>query len=92
MRSAILVRKKKTDCKARRAEAQRLHTTRRGEHLRDVALDFYTVPDLFQIAVYADQEGAADDALEGAAHEFLHAPDTVDLQHLVRRIAEQREV
>ncbi len=57
-----------------------------------MAFDFYGVPDTLQLAVCADQECAAGDALERPTHEFLHAPDAVGLQHLVRRIAEQWKV
>ena len=57
-----------------------------------MAFDLYLIPGLLDLAVGADQEGAADDAGEAAAHEFLHAPDAVGFQHLVRRVADQREI
>ena len=50
------------------------------------------VPDFLDFAVGADQKAAADDSLEQAAHEFLAAPRAVGLNHLVRGIAEQREI
>src|SRR5258708_7296518 len=50
------------------------------------------VPDLFDFAVGADQKTAADNSLEQAAHEFLGAPRAVGFDHLVRGIAEQREI
>ena len=52
----------------------------------------YAVPHLLDFAVGGDQEGAAHDALKGAAHEFLHAPDIVGFEHFVIGIAEQREI
>jgi len=57
-----------------------------------VAFGFDGVPDFFDFAVGADQKTAADDSLEQAAHEFLAAPRAVGLDHLVRGIAEQREI
>jgi hypothetical protein len=57
-----------------------------------VAFGFDGVPDLFDFAVGADQKTAANNSLEQAAHEFLTAPRAVGFDHLVRRIAEQREI
>ena len=50
------------------------------------------VPDLFDFAVGADQKTAADDSLEQTSHEFLAAPRAIGLDHLVRGIAEKREI
>jgi hypothetical protein len=63
-----------------------------GEDFGGVAFGFDGIPDLFDFAVGADQEAAADDSLEQATHEFLAAPRAVGLNHLVRGIAEQREI
>ena len=63
-----------------------------GEDFRGVALGFDWVPNLFDFAVGADQETAADDSLEQAAHEFFPAPRAVGFDHFVRGIAEQREI
>ena len=57
-----------------------------------MAFHFHVVPDYFEFAVRADQERAPNDSLEGSAHELLHAPRAIGLQHLVCGIAEQREV
>ena len=53
---------------------------------------FDWVPDLFDFAIGADQKTAADNSLEQAAHEFLAAPRAIGFDHLVRGIAEQREI
>ena len=50
------------------------------------------VPDLFDFAVGADQKTAADNSLEQATHEFFPAPRAVRFDHLVRGVAEQREI
>ena len=52
----------------------------------------YAVPDLLDLAVGGDQEGAPHYSLKGAAHEFLHAPDAVGFEHFVIGVAEQREI
>jgi hypothetical protein len=52
----------------------------------------YVVPYLLDFAIGANQEGAADDALVRAAHEFLQAPHAVGFDHLVVRITEQGEI
>jgi hypothetical protein len=57
-----------------------------------VAFHFYLIPQLFDLAVGADQEGAAHDSGEGAAHEFLGAPDAIGFQHLAAGIADEREI
>ena len=50
------------------------------------------VPNLGDAAVFVDEESAADDSLEAAAHEFFHAPLAVALDHFVVGIAEGGEV
>jgi hypothetical protein len=57
-----------------------------------VAFGFDWVPDLFDLAVGADQNTAADNSLEQAAHEFLASPCAVLFDHFVTGIAEQREI
>jgi len=68
------------------------HLFQAGEDFGGVAFGLYFVPDFLEFAVGANQETTADDSLEGTAHEFLHAPRTIGLNHLVRRIAKQREI
>ena len=53
---------------------------------------FYVVPDLFDFAFGADQEGAADDTLVRVTHEFLHAPHAIGFDHFVFGIAQQGEI
>ena len=53
---------------------------------------FYVVPNLFDFAFRADQEGAADDTLVRAAHEFLHAPHAIGFDHFVVGIAQQGKI
>ena len=53
---------------------------------------FYVVPDLVDFAFGTDQEGAADDALVRATHEFLHAPHAIGFDHFVVGIAQQRKI
>ena len=50
------------------------------------------VPDLFDFAVGADQETAADNSFKKAAHKFFPAPGAVGFDHLVRWIAKQRKI
>jgi len=49
-------------------------------------------PEFLDFAGLADEEGAADDAHEGAAHELFFLPDAELLDGLVSRIAEQGEI
>jgi len=63
-----------------------------SEDFCGVAFGFYWVPDIFDFAVGTDQKTAADNSLEQAAHEFLPAPRAVGFDHLMRGIAEQREI
>src|SRR5258707_13989135 len=63
-----------------------------GEDFGGVAFGPDRVPDLFDFAVGADQKTAADNSLEQAAHEFFPAPRAVGFDHLVRGVAEQREI
>jgi len=57
-----------------------------------VAFHFYLIPHLLDLAVRADEEGAAHNAGERAAHEFLGAPDAIGFQHFVTGIADQRKI
>jgi hypothetical protein len=57
-----------------------------------VAFYFYLVPHLLDLAIGADQEGAAHDSGEAAAHEFFGAPHAVGFQHFVTRVADQRKI
>jgi hypothetical protein len=47
---------------------------------------------VFDFAGFADEEGAADDAHEGAAHELFFLPGAELLDGLVGGVAEQREI
>jgi hypothetical protein len=49
-------------------------------------------PDFLDFAAFTDEEGAADDAHEFAAHELLFLPRAIGLDGLVIEIAEQREI
>jgi hypothetical protein len=49
-------------------------------------------PDGFDFAGFADEEGAADDAHEGAAHEFFFPPGAELLDGFVGGVAEQGEI
>jgi len=49
-------------------------------------------PEFFDFAGFANEEGAADDAHEGAAHELFFLPDAELLDGLVSRIAEQGKI
>lgn len=55
-------------------------------------LGFDVVPDVFELAVQANEEGAADNAEKRAAKEFLHAPRAVGFDRFQVRIAEEIEV
>jgi hypothetical protein len=57
-----------------------------------VAFGFDEGPDFFDFAVLADEEGAADDAHEGAAHELFFLPGAELFDDFVIGIAEQREI
>jgi hypothetical protein len=62
------------------------------ENVGGVAFGFDEGPDVFDFAGFADEEGAADDAHEGAAHELFFLPGTELLDGLVCGIAEQEEI
>jgi len=49
-------------------------------------------PEFFDFAGFADEEGAADDAHEGAAHELLFLPGAELFDGFVSGIAEQGEI
>ncbi len=57
-----------------------------------MAFRFDVVPDVFELAVGADQKCAADDAEERAAEEFLHAARAVGFDRFEIGIAEEIEV
>jgi hypothetical protein len=57
-----------------------------------VAFGFDEGPDFLDLAGFADEEGAADDAHERLAHELLFLPGTELLDGLVVGIAEQGEI
>ena len=49
-------------------------------------------PEFFDFAGFADEEGTADDAHEGAAHEMLFLPGTEFFDGFVGGVAEQRKI
>ena len=57
-----------------------------------MALGFDEGPEVFEFAGFADEEGAADDAHKGAAHELFFLPGAEFLDGLVGGIAEEREI
>jgi hypothetical protein len=57
-----------------------------------VAFGFDKGPEGFDFAGLADEEGTADDAHEGAAHELFFLPGAEFLNGFVGGIAEQREI
>jgi hypothetical protein len=57
-----------------------------------VAFGFDEGPDVFDFAGFADEEGAADDAHVGAAHELFFLPRAEFLDGFVGGIAEQEEI
>ena len=62
------------------------------EDVRGVAFGFDEGPDFFDFAGLANEEGTADDAHEGAAHELFFLPDAKFLNGLVSGIAEQGKI
>ena len=57
-----------------------------------MAFGFDEGPDFFDFAGLADEEGAADDAHESAAHELFFLPGAEFCDGLVSGIAEQRKI
>jgi hypothetical protein len=57
-----------------------------------VAFGFDEWPEGFDFAGFADEEGTADDAHEGAAHELFFLPGAEFLNGLVGGITEQGEI
>jgi hypothetical protein len=57
-----------------------------------MAFGFDEGPDFFDFAGLADEEGAADDAHEGAAHELFFLPGSEFLDGFVGWIAKQGEI
>jgi hypothetical protein len=62
------------------------------EDFGGVAFGFDEGPDFFDFAVLADEEGTADDAHVGAAHELFFLPGTEFFDGLVGRIGEQGKI
>ena len=63
-----------------------------GEDFGGVAFGFDKGPEGFDFAGFSDEERAANDAHEGAAHELFFLPSAEFLNGFVRGIAEQREI
>jgi hypothetical protein len=63
-----------------------------GEDFGGVAFGSDGGPESLDFASFADEEGAADDALELAAHELLLLPDAESRDGFVIGIAEQRKI
>jgi hypothetical protein len=57
-----------------------------------VAFGFDEGPDVFDYAGFADEEGAADDAIVGAAHELFFLPGAELGDEFVSGIAEKGEI
>jgi hypothetical protein len=57
-----------------------------------VAFGFDEGPDVFDFAGFADEEGAADDAIVGAAHELFFLPGAELGDELVSGVAEEWEI
>jgi hypothetical protein len=57
-----------------------------------VAFGFDEGPEVLNFSGFADEEGAADDAHEGAAHELFFLPGTKSLDGFVSGIAEKGEI
>ncbi len=57
-----------------------------------MAFGFDEGPDRFDFAGFADEEGAADDAHEGASHDLFFLPGAELFDSRVVLIAEQREI
>jgi hypothetical protein len=62
------------------------------ENFGGVAFGFDEGPDVFDFAGLADEEGAADDAHVGAAHELFFLPGAEFSDGFVRGIAEERKI
>ena len=62
------------------------------ENLGGVAFGSNDGPEFLDFAGFADEERAADDAHEGAAHELLFLPDAELLDSLVSGVAEQGKI
>ena len=57
-----------------------------------MAFGFDEGPEFLDFAGFADEEGAADDAHEGAAHELFSLPSAELLDGFVSGVAEQGEI
>jgi hypothetical protein len=62
------------------------------QYLGGVAFGSDEGPDFLDFAGFADEEGAANDALESAAHELLFLPGAELLDGFVRWVAEKGEI
>src|ERR1700744_613896 len=62
-----------------------------GENVVGMSVDLHTAPDFKDLAVYADQNRGAKDALEGPAIHGFFAPGAIRLQHLMLLIRRQRD-
>jgi len=62
------------------------------EDIGGVAFGFDEGPEVFDFAGFADEEGAADDAHEGAAHELFFLPGAEFGDEFVSGVAEQGEI
>ena len=62
------------------------------EDFGGVALGFDEGPDFLDFSGFADKEGAADNAHEGAAHELFFLPGAEFLDGFVSGVAEQRKI
>ena len=57
-----------------------------------MAFGFDEGPDFLDFSSFADEEGAADNAHEGAAHELFFLPGAEFLDGFVSGVAEQRKI
>ena len=62
------------------------------QHVGSMAFRGNCVPNGLDFSRGADQKGAADNALEGPAHEFLGSPGAEGLDRFVFRIAQQGKI
>ncbi len=57
-----------------------------------MALGLHVFPNMSDFALSIDEKGGAGDAVKGPAQELFESPDSVSLEHLVGRIAQQGKV
>src|SRR6266403_3742207 len=70
--------------------ADESRASRHRKHLVGMAIDLHIAPDLYDLAVWADQNRCAKNALEGPAIHGFFSPGTVSLQHFVLLIRNKR--